>query len=59
MNTRAAVEVLLELSARGDDTEAILREAGFGLATLQANGVEVTEWDLREMTGAARDAFFA
>jgi len=59
MNTREAAEVLLELMAREDETELVLREAGFGLATLQTNGVELTEWDVRDITGTAADAYFA
>jgi HEAT repeat protein len=58
LNTREAVEALLELSARQDEAEPILREAGSGLATLQGNGVEVSEWDVRDLTQQAGDAFF-
>lgn len=58
LRSREAVEALLELGNRPDDAESILRAAGAGLASLQAHGVAVSEWDLRDLSGPAADSFF-
>jgi HEAT repeat protein len=54
---RTAVDVLLELVARHDEPESVLRAAGSALGEL-ADGRLVTEWDLRDLTGPAADEFF-
>ncbi len=56
--SRAAVETLLDLASRQDEVAAISREAGKCLASLLAKGVEVSEWDIRDLTVAAADELF-
>ena len=58
LETRDAVEVLLEIGGTQDEADAILSAAGRALARLLARGVMVTEWDLRDLTPAAAEAFF-
>jgi len=58
LGTRDSVEVLLELCARPEEPEAILRAAGTGLAALNRSGVPVSEWDLGDLAGPAAEAFF-
>ena len=56
--TREAAEALIELGTRPGEGELLLRAAGAGLAQIQAGGVSVSEWDLRDLTASAADAFF-
>jgi hypothetical protein len=56
--TRGSVEALLQIAERQDEPEAILRAAGTALGMLQDRGVEVSEWDLRNLGAVAGDAFF-
>lgn len=55
---RQAVDILLELGERAEEDVEILRAAGSGLAGLLAAGVTVSEWDIRNLTAVAGDAFF-
>ncbi len=55
--TREAAEALLELGGRRDETELILRAAGTGLARLHMSGVTISEWDIRDLTRPAAEAF--
>lgn len=59
LETREAAEALLELElgARRPEIEAILRAAGTGLASLLEGGVIVSEWDIRDLTRPAAEAF--
>lgn len=57
LGTREAAEALLELGARQDETESILRAAGTALAALQARGLMVSEWDVRDLARPAAEAF--
>ncbi len=58
LGTRAAAEALIELGEKSGESEALLRAAGTGLARLQASGVSVSEWDLRDLALPAADGFF-
>jgi hypothetical protein len=57
VGTREAAEILLELGGRSDDLASILRAAGRALATLHETGVPVSEWDIRDLTLPAAEAF--
>ncbi len=53
---RDAVVALLELGSRPHEPDSILRAAGTSLARLLDHGL-VSEWDVRDLTGPAADAF--
>lgn len=55
--TRDAADALLVLGSRQGEDNAVLWAAGVGLARLQASGVDVSEWDVRDLTPTAAEAF--
>ena len=55
--TREAAEAILELGSRPGEVELLLRAAGAGLARIQASRVSVSEWDIRDLTAPAAEAF--
>ena len=59
LQSPAALETLLEVGSRDEEPEAILSAVGSALVSLQANGVTVSEWDLRDLARPAADSFFA
>lgn len=56
LRTREAAEALVELGSRPAESEHILRAAGTALASLLTYGL-VSEWDIRDLTRAAAEAF--
>jgi hypothetical protein len=58
LGTRGDAEALIELGERSGESEALLRAAGAGLARLQTDGVNVSEWDLRDLALPVADGFF-
>lgn len=56
--TGEAKATLLQLASRPAEPWAVLRAAGVSLAWMLGSGVEVSEWDLRDLTDAAAEAFF-
>lgn len=56
LRTRSAAEALLELGSRPAESDHILRAAGTALASLLTYGL-VSEWDIRDLTRAAAEAF--
>lgn len=57
LNRDAAV-ALLQLASRPGEPDRILRSAGAALAELMAAGL-VSEWDARDLTPPAADAFLS
>jgi hypothetical protein len=57
LGTAGAVDALLELGGRQDESDAILRAAGRALARLTDHGL-VSQWDVRDLAEAAGDAFY-
>lgn len=55
-NSSSAVEVLLTLAERADESSNILMASGHALASLLATGQKVTEFDMRDMHKKAFDA---
>jgi hypothetical protein len=53
---RAAAVALVELGSRPGEAESISRAAGSALADLLVQGL-VSEWDIRDLTPSAADAF--
>lgn len=56
---RGSVTALIELGSRPEESAWVLMEAGFGLARLQDGGATISEWDIRDLTVTAADAFFS
>lgn len=55
--SRGATGTLLELASRVDESESISRAAGRALADLVMSG-HVSEWDVRDLTPSAAEAFY-
>jgi hypothetical protein len=53
----AAKDAILQLCARHDEPELLLRAAGSALARLRGRGVDVTPFDLRDISPIAWDAW--
>ncbi|MGH7687111.1 MAG: hypothetical protein ACREN2_09895 [Candidatus Dormibacteria bacterium] len=53
-----ADDPLIAVGERMDEGRAVLEAAGRGLASLLGAGVAVSEWDLRNLTPVAAEAFF-
>lgn len=56
LRTRDAAVALLELGSRPEEPDPILRAAGTALASLLLHGL-VSEWDIRDLTRPAAEAF--
>lgn len=54
---RGAVDVLLEIGARATENAQILQAVGSALAVLSDSGVDVSEFDMRNLQRATYDAF--
>lgn len=52
-----AVRTLLELGERQAEPLGVLRAAGAALALLAHRGADISEFDMRNMQGAAYEAF--
>jgi len=59
VHTRDAVDALLILAGRQEESDELLEGAGAVLAALAHGGVAVSEWDLRNLTTPAAKAFFS
>jgi len=57
LKTRDAADALIELGSRPDEPGPVLRAVGAALAGLLIDGL-VSEWDIRDLSAPAADAFF-
>jgi hypothetical protein len=52
-----AMQLVLEVGRRADESEAMLKAVGSALASLSYKGLAVTEFDTRDLTGSSYEAF--
>jgi hypothetical protein len=58
-NPEAAKWAVLELASRTTEPDEVLRAAGFEVARLRdQQGIDISEFDMRDMTRFAAEAFF-
>ncbi len=57
LRTREAAGVLIDLASRPAEDRDVLRASGAAMAELSGDGL-VTNWDIRDLTESAAEAFY-